>query len=99
MGNLFKIFFNIQGSNLHCFLTQHNTLLILNSFGHTFTAEVDDPDIFFLNEELKNKTFIEKLKYIGNEWVDGWEKMKSCGGWKEGGKKLFQLSFVLWILR
>ena len=72
----------------------------MNSLCQKFTAEFVDPAISFLDDELrKNKTFTQKLEYIGNEWVDGWEKMKSCGGWKEGGKKLFQLSFVLWILR
>ena len=72
----------------------------MNSICKKFAAENGDPGISFLDEELrKKKKFTEKFKYIGYEWVDGWERMKSCGGWRDCGKQLFQLSFVLLILR
>ena len=58
---------------------------------HTFIAEVNEL-LTFLNQELENKSFIDKLNYIGKAWVYGWEweHMKSFGGW---------IPFIFWLFR
>ena len=58
-----------------------------------------DDEISYLGKKLNDKSFFEQIKFIGNEWFDGWECLKSCDEWKQGIKKLFQFSFLLWISR
>ena len=69
---------------------------ILNLCILHFMAEVDE--LAFLGKELDNKTFCEKIKYIGKEWIDVWDEMKGFG-WKDGAKKREQIFFFFWLLR
>ena len=70
----------------------HLTLWVLSHFEflHTFIEEVDE--LTFLNQELGNKFFIDKLKHIRKAWIHGWEweNLKSFGGW---------IPLFFWLLR
>ena len=46
-----------------------------------------------------NETLIKQIEFVWNEWTEGWKSLKSCSGWKQGCKNLFEFSFILWILR
>ena len=56
-------------------------------------------EALYLAEKLNGKSFIEQIKFVGNEWTGGWESLKSFSGWKQGFKNLFKFSFILWIVR
>ena len=57
----------------------------------------------FLAKKLDGKSFIEQIKFVWNEWIDGWESLK-FDGWKRGFRKLLQspsfyVRSFLWIVR
>ena len=56
-------------------------------------------EALYLAEKLDGKSFIEQIKFVGNEWIDGWKTLKSFSGWKHGFKNLFTFSFIFWIVR
>ena len=66
-----------------------------------YTEQADE--ISYLNKKLNEESFLKQIKFVGNEWIKGWETMKG-GEWKQEFRKLCQspsffVRLILWILR
>ena len=82
----------------------HFTFTIHCKISHSITYVYTEADeISYLNKKLNEESFLKQIKFVGNEWIKGWETMKG-GEWKQEFRKLCQspsffVRLILWILR
>ena len=72
---------------------------LMSEPGIKLTCFIYIDDMAYLARKLNFKSLIKQIKFVWNEWIEGWKSLKSCSGWKQGCKNLFKFSFILWILR